>query len=62
MSGSNNRGGTRTIAVEFYIAAGVVAVEQLSYFCAGSCEPDSRSLPNECIFGCEKLRGVGIPE
>ncbi len=30
--------------------------------CAGSCEPGSRCRPNECIFGSEKLRGVGILE
>jgi hypothetical protein len=27
--------------------------------CTGSCEPSSRCRPNECIFGCEKPRGVG---
>jgi hypothetical protein len=30
------------------------------YVCAGSCEPGSRCRPNECIFGGEKPRGVGI--
>jgi hypothetical protein len=31
-------------------------------YCAGSCEPDSRYCPNECIFGGEKPRGVGSLE
>ncbi len=30
--------------------------------CSGSCEPGSRCHPNECIFGGEKPRGVGILE
>ncbi len=31
-------------------------------YCSGSCEPGSRCHPNECIFGGEKPRGVGILE
>ncbi len=31
-------------------------------YCTGSCEPDLRCHPNECIFGGEKPRGVGILE
>jgi hypothetical protein len=30
--------------------------------CAGFCEPGSQCRPNECIFGGEKPRGVGILE
>jgi hypothetical protein len=30
--------------------------------CTESCEPGSRCHPNECIFGGEKPRGVGILE
>jgi hypothetical protein len=30
--------------------------------CARSCEPGSQCRPNECIFGVEKLGGVGILE
>ncbi len=30
--------------------------------CAGSCEPGSRSHPNECIFGTMRPRGAGILE
>jgi hypothetical protein len=39
-----------------------VALSLYCYDCAGSCEPGSRCRPNECTFGGEKLRGVGILE
>jgi hypothetical protein len=32
------------------------------FYCTGSCEPGLRCHPNECIFGGEKPRGVGILE
>ncbi len=32
------------------------------FYCTGCWEPGSRCHPNECIFGCEKPRGVGILE
>jgi hypothetical protein len=44
-------------------SAGLALLNQVtSNQCAGSCEPGSRCRPNECIFGGEKPRGVGILE
>jgi hypothetical protein len=43
------------------IALGTVG-SRIGSSCAGSCEPGSRYRHNECIFGGEKPRGVGILE
>jgi hypothetical protein len=41
---------------------GLLPYKKFLYSCTGSCEPGSRCHPNECIFGGEKPRGVGILE
>jgi hypothetical protein len=52
----------RSAAQDRVLQAILLLIIQVYNYCTGSCEPGSRCRPNECIFGCEKLRGVGILE